>query len=112
MRQFRFYKDIDKKWYVDLPEWTGPKADLEMVIGADLMLEFMSQGTGEVLLNTSEDEFDGSDKIDFIRESTELENGSFYKLENYKGVKVDQEMWLCDVIKFVYGYFPETIYIK
>lgn len=114
MRTFRFYKDIDKKWYVDLPEWTGPKADLEMVVGADTMLEFMAQGIkkDEVYLTVSEEEFNDSDKIDFIREAIEWENGAFYHLETYKGIKLNQEMWICDVIKFVYGYFPETLFIS
>jgi len=42
MRTFRFYKDTDG-WFVDLPEWTGEKWELEMVSGADtLNLKFMS----------------------------------------------------------------------
>lgn len=33
MTEFRFYKEETHRWYVDLPEWEGPKAALEMVDG-------------------------------------------------------------------------------
>jgi len=34
-RKLKFYKEADERWYVELPEWEGSKADLEMVAGAD-----------------------------------------------------------------------------
>jgi hypothetical protein len=45
-----------------------------------------------------------------LRLATELGNGAFYKLENYKGIEIGLEMWLCDVTKFVFGKFPKIIY--
>jgi hypothetical protein len=44
MESFRFYKDPDGRWYVDLPEYQGSKQDLEMVSGADAFLEILAQG--------------------------------------------------------------------
>jgi hypothetical protein len=32
------------RWYIDLPEWQGPRANLEMVAGADTMLDVFAQG--------------------------------------------------------------------
>ncbi|MFN4885339.1 MAG: DUF6717 family protein, partial [Bacteroidota bacterium] len=31
------------RWYIDLPEWSGPRANLEMVAGADTMLDVFAQ---------------------------------------------------------------------
>ena len=31
------------RWYIDLPEWLGPRANLEMVAGADTMLDVFAQ---------------------------------------------------------------------
>ena len=41
MREFKFYKDPEHRWYVDLPEWEGEKDNLEMVLGADSFLEIL-----------------------------------------------------------------------
>lgn len=46
MKVFKFYRDKTpigrKAWYVDLPEFKGPKAELEMVAGADDFLEMVA----------------------------------------------------------------------
>jgi hypothetical protein len=110
--KLKFYKESDNRWYVDLPEWEGSKADLELVSGADTMLEYMSEGENHVWLILSEENFEGSDKLEFIRLATEVENGAFYKLEKYKGIEINLEMWLCDVTKFVFGDFPKIIHLS
>lgn len=112
MRRLRFYRESDTRWYVDLPEWPGSKSELEMVCGADNMLEYMSEGKGEVALILSEEEFEGSDRLEFLRLAHEFDDGAFYVLERYKGVFIGLEMWLCDVTKFVFGDFPKTIFIS
>lgn len=112
MKRLKFYKESDNRWYVDLPEWTGSKAELEMVDGADNMLEYMAEGEGQVWLVLSEQEFENADKLEFLRLATEIENGAFYKLDKYRGIKIGLEMWLCDVTKFVFGDFPKTIFLS
>jgi hypothetical protein len=39
MKTFKFEKEKDNRWYIILPEWTGEKEELEMVCGADSMLD-------------------------------------------------------------------------
>jgi len=116
MRLFRFYKEGSGRWYVDLPEWEGSKDELEMVSGADTFLEILSQGESEVNVILSVTDFVGSDKLQLIKPGRlggwELGEGSWYKLDSYIGISYDLEMWLCDVTKFVFGGFPETIYFK
>ena len=43
-----FYKEETNRWYVDLPCWSGLKEDLEMVEGADLMLDILSNYTNSI----------------------------------------------------------------
>lgn len=112
MKRLRFYKESDNRWYVDLPEWAGSKADLEMVSGADSMLEYMAEGRGQAWLVMSEQEFENSDKLEFLRLATEIENGAFYKLDKYRGIEIGLEMWLCGVMKYVFGDFPKTIFLS
>jgi hypothetical protein len=45
-------------------------------------------------------------------EGWEIGEGSWYRLNNYIGIEYELDMWLCDVTKFVFGYFPEIIYFK
>ena len=112
MKRLKFYKESDNRWYVDLPEWTGSKAELEMVAGADSMLEYMAEGEWQIWLVLSEQEFENADKLEFLRLATEIENGAFYKLDTYRGIEIGLEMWLCDVTKFVFGDFPKTIFLS
>ena len=105
MEGFKFVKEYNK-WYVVLPEWEGPKADLEMVLGADTMLDIIAQGEHEVTVVISTKPFDGSNfTLTYLREESE---GGWYHL---KGQFHEFELWLCKVTKFVFGDMPEKLYI-
>ncbi len=112
IRTFRFYKEPDNRWYVDLPEWEGDKFDLEMVAGADTMLNIISEDQNNVWLTLSEEFFEGADKLEFVRLESKWDNGAYYKLDTYKGLEINLEMWLCDVTKFVFGDFPKEIFLS
>lgn len=109
---FKFEKDPDGKWYVILPEWTGDKAELEMVSGADTLLDFASQGEDLVTVYMTE-KFPGighSAKLKAIGEEAE---GMNYNVTLNSGFAIAGfTAWLCHVTKFVFGYFPETIYLQ
>lgn len=113
-RQFKFYKEDTGRWYVDLPEWEGEKAELEMVSGADLFLDIISQGEGVTYVTLSDEEFPGSEILEMkylgTLEGWEMGSGAWYKLISYMGLEYKLDMWLCDVTKFVFGSFPKNIY--
>ena len=111
MRKFKFYKESDSRWYVDLPEWLGSKSDLEMVCGADKMLDILSEGKDYVYLYLSTKEFTHSNILELVEICKPEMGGGWYILKEYNGVKFDLYMWLCDVTKFVFGELPSTIYI-
>jgi hypothetical protein len=87
-----------------------------MIAGADSFLEILSQGEEEICVTLSVLDFDGSGKLELIKpgriEGWEMGEGSWYRLNNYIGIEYELDMWLCDVTKFVFGYFPEIIYFK
>jgi hypothetical protein len=111
VKEFRFYKEETHRWYVDLPEWEGPKSALEMVDGADTMLEYMAEGLGEVRAILSTRKVDNSYHLIFMRETPEVGEGAQYYLEEYIGLTINLRVWLCDVTKFVFGDFPKDIWI-
>ncbi len=112
MIQLTFKKEIDEwfgtRWYVELPSYEGPKSDLEMVTGADTMLEYMAEGEMSVDVVISEDEFQGGDKLVLVKTD---ENGGDYKMSTYRGIEINLDLWLCNVTLFVLGKFPEVIWI-
>lgn len=106
MRSFKFYKEIDGRWFVDLPEWDGSKDDLEMVSGADVMLDILAQGRNNIKCLLSTDEFnDYNMKLTFKNNSAD---GAWYDL---KSDLFEFDVWLCGVTKFVFGDMPKVIYI-
>jgi hypothetical protein len=104
-RTFNFYKE-DSRWYVDLPEWEGPKDDLEMVLGADLLLDILSGDYEDVHVKFSDEPFDDA-KILTYDHDYEIEG--FYNNDAWHGPST---IWLCYVTEFVFGKYPERIYYK
>lgn len=108
MRSFIFYKDYSDRWFVNLPEWEGEKDELEMVMGADTMLDIIAQGRDQVRLTLSTEPFENYDYILTLKE--EIYEGGTYEL---KGGNVGFDIWLCHVTKFVFdGIMPTVIYAK
>jgi len=110
MEILRFYKEKSKDWYVDIPQWTGRKSALQMIAGADKLLDIIAKGRTEVFLQFSEDEIDDSGKLFLIKKS--WFNGADYKIDTYLNEELNLKVWLCNVTKFVMNYFPEEIYFK
>jgi hypothetical protein len=80
---YNFIKEQSGRWYIDLPEWTGDKADLEMVAGADTMLDYVGKGSDKVKLALSEEPFEGADILKLIHDySKEPGGGGIYLLES------------------------------
>lgn len=108
---YKFYKDPDNRWYVDLPDWTGTKADLEMVAGADTMLDYLSENTNEVTLSISLDPIDGYDLIKLKELASDIGSGAYYTFTSFRGVDINVEMWLCPVLEFVFSCYPDEMWI-
>jgi hypothetical protein len=110
-RRLKFEKEMTD-WFVDLPEWEGPRADLQMVAGADTWLDLLCQGEWDVWMTISNEKFDGAEKLIMIEEADAEVGGAYYIAETYQSLEYNLKMWLCDVTKFVFGDFPPVIYYK
>ena len=103
--RFRFNKE-DGRWYIDLPHWEGPKGALEMVGGADTLLDHLSNNGDTVLLRLSTEDTCPEGYQTLKRIVKTPPNGCLYHL----GIK---PVWLCDVTKFVFaGIFPKRIHFN
>lgn len=110
-RRLKFEKELID-WFVDLPEWDGSRAELQMVCGADTWLDLLCQGDWDVWLTISDEAFDGAEKLILIEPGDFETGGAYYLAETYFGLEYNLKMWLCDVTKFVFGDFPAIIYYR
>lgn len=116
VRTLDFHK-IGQSWYADVPEWSGKLEDLEMVMGADTLLDGLSKMGRFVRIQVSTKEFEGSTHI---RSNGKVYGGTAYVSVGYPvvgGANMVPELWLCSVNNFFWGgtendEAPEDIYFK
>lgn len=109
-RDFSFYKTNKGEWYIDLPEWKGDPKDLQMIQGADEWLDLVS-GADEVTLAISDVTFKGAESITLIRlGEPNLGGGGNYFLESCQNQKVGLKIWLCEIVEFIFGEYPQRLY--
>lgn len=115
-RTLKFEKDPDSKWYVVLPEWQKERASLQMVSGADTWLDVLADGESEVIITTSDEEFNATGCLNMLKygnpDEYDSEVGAWYSVGTYMGIERNLDVWLCGVTKFVFGNFPEKIYYR
>lgn len=108
-----FEKEESNEWYIVLPEWTGDKADLQMVCGADTLLDIISEGNSLVSINVEIEISNAYGFLKFVldkKHDTPEIGGAMYYISSFYEDNFD--MWLCDVTRFVFdGELPSTIYI-
>ena len=113
-KQHRFIKE-QSEWYIDLPEYLeagGDKGDLQMVSGADTMLDIIAGDKNEVTIEIDTTPFDESDELKLTELCDPILGGGYYHLASFEGKEINQDMWLCEVTRFVFNDIPERIYIK
>lgn len=114
MKAYRFVKE-GRDWYIDLPEYIeagGSKGDLQMVEGADKMLDMIAEGKDDVSILIDEVFFPGSDELTLTERCDPYIGGGYYNLKLFEGKEINQMMWLCAVTEYVFGDLPERIFIK
>jgi hypothetical protein len=111
VRKIKFYKEKSGRWYADLPEWEGSKDDLEMVSGADALLDILAQGDEVIYAQMGDEKFPGANQLILLGLETGGAGGAWYLVPSVGDISFDLKIWLCDVTKFVFGTFPEIIWI-
>lgn len=105
-KKLKFEKDESGNWFVVLPEYPGPHSDLQMVCGADTLLDIFAKGY---------------DNIRFFIDEEPIEDGYVLKLAENHGdsgtymfsdENLELSVWLCPVIQFVFGKVPSHIYFS
>jgi hypothetical protein len=105
MQTFNFEK-VNNRWYVVLPDYPGPKADLEMVCGADNLLDIISQGEVKAEINISLDYIDNA-KFILTFKYDEAGGGVYLVKSNMH----EFDIWLCGVMFYIFDALPDIIYV-
>ncbi|MGC4102867.1 DUF6717 family protein [Ferruginibacter sp.] len=114
MKAYTFIK-TGNEWYIDLPEYIaqgGHKGDLQMVEGADTMLDLIAGNNNSVVLNIDAVQFEGADVLLLTEKCDPTIGGGYYFLQTFEGQEVNINMWLCGVTEFVFEEIPGRIFIK
>lgn len=114
MRSYKFIK-TGKDWYIDLPEFIeqgGSVGDLQMIDGADTMLDMMAENETSVEMYVAREQFEGADLLKLIEKCDPYVGGGNYLMKKYEGKEINKMMWLCQVIEFVFGDIPQQIFVK
>ena len=109
--KYKFYKKKVNRWYISLPEYEGLEEELEMVSGADTMLNIIAEGKNIVELHLSLKEGVGSTEVKFVK-SNSPDEGGYYFLKTYQNIDYNLDIWLCPVTLFVFGNYPKKIFIR
>jgi hypothetical protein len=101
------------RWYIDLPEWMGPKANLEMVEGADTLLDILSKGKDRITVSFTDVKTDFPDKgVRSTLGLTHVGNGTYNVNPDdttFSREELPQQIWLCSVTQFIFGDYPKWI---
>lgn len=123
---YRFYKDKDG-WFIDFQEAIDAgiysKANLAMVLGADTLLDTLSNNGKEIIVRFEDKKFKGweglleKEGISQDEEALEalghpVQYGGDYICTKLFGKKYNHKLWLCEVAAYLLNGFPDKIYIK
>ena len=112
-----FTKEANRRWYVDFPNWPLQHYMLEMVAGADDLLDILNDGSNHVSLEVFTEKPKTYD-IELKKVHSALTKGAFYTVETpLEGWEKPnairrKQLWLCPVTLTVLGHYPNSIYFK
>ncbi|WP_421941244.1 DUF6717 family protein [Pedobacter sp.] len=112
-RTIRFYKNAKHEWYADIPEWNGDLSDLQMIEGADQLLDWIAASADECNVYMADTHFKNAELLTLVYAREEnLGGGGDYLLETFNGTIKNHKLWLCGVTEFVFNQLPQSIYFK
>ena len=106
-----FTKEASGLWYIDLPAWPFSHHNLMMVCGADDLCEELTYDGSHTAVDViiSKKKLDLPDYICLEKKQSAMLSGADYYVD---GAKTVDELWICPVTLFVFGKYPNFIYLK
>ena len=105
--EISFERFDNGRWYVVFPEYEGDQDDLEMVEGADRMLDALTEDGLYSTLNICLEEPSNGEYFTLEMEAHD-EDGAFYNVINC--LQFEGTVWLCNVVHEFFGNHLEQIF--
>ncbi len=109
IKKIKFHKGKGK-WYIDLPEWEGPKQDLEMTDGIYDLLNLISHGDEEIYFQLGDENFPGAYQMILVQSGSAADAGVWYLVPTVGEMNINFRLRLPEMAKTIFGTFPETIW--
>ncbi|HVG15389.1 MAG TPA: DUF6717 family protein, partial [Chitinophagaceae bacterium] len=96
------------RWYIYLTAYLNQgwgKQDLELVEGAQKVLNTLSNGAKKLRLNLSLEPFEGANVLELVEHCPAPKGGGIY-LYNPSAEHNSNLYWICDLALFVFGDIP------
>ena len=106
--KYRIRKAKSSNWYVEIPGYTGETTELRFTNTSEFC-EIMAKGDDYFYLTMSEEKIPGSNQLIFTDVNLK-DNGAWYFIGDYNGQTHNKTFLLCDILKHLFGYYPENIY--
>lgn len=110
------FERIGDRWYVVFPNWPLSHDNLEMVAGADDMLNLLSNGESivklEIVINSKPSTVG---YYALYKTYSSLTGGAHYiadKVGGWDTSAIKKQLWLCPVTLTVLGHYPNRILFK
>lgn len=104
----QFIKENDK-WYIDFPDYPFAKSNLQMVAGADDLLEHLAEGENRVVVKIEYGKYESIFNYEYSYKRIKYGYGADYVKINNEPIN---EFWLCPVTLLVLKKYPKYLYIK
>lgn len=114
MNTYEFFRE-NGCWHLKMPQakQKGKKqACVDLVDGADTMLNLMSDGANEVTLALNTEPFENAELLELLQPCQPFLEGGYYLMRQHDGKEVNYEMWICGVSRVAFNDVPEKIYVK
>lgn len=118
------FQKHNKRWYAVIPNYPGKPSDLEMLMGANTMLDILDkEDVGIVELEMSTSPFTNNHKkmlnvenmhnvLLKIGDNDYHHDGCTYYVDHIGGIKIGFVIWLCEATEFIFDCMPSKIYVK
>ena len=106
--KYRIRKSKSSNWYIDVPDYTGQTTELKFTETSEFC-DIIAKGDDYFYLTMSEEKIPGSNQL-ILTEGTIKDIGAWYFIGDYNGQTLNKNILLCDILKLLFGYYPENIY--
>src|SRR5690349_15420793 len=110
--ELEFEKDPNGRWYAVLPQWHHGREALEMVLGADTLCAMLANGKDRVKVEISTENNDGGTVLYLVNIMEYPGSGADYYADIIEGDSFGLDLWLCDVLHWVFNDYPQILWIK